>query len=69
VPSKEDKQLVDVKFALMKGFSPNCIGSSGRQWFIPNFNDIQKFFELYKNIYMSLQWNLCDPTPEFSDIL
>jgi hypothetical protein len=27
VPSKEDKQLVDVKFALMKGFSPNCIGS------------------------------------------
>jgi hypothetical protein len=38
-PSKEDKQLVDVKFALMKGFSPDCIGSSGRQWFIPNFNN------------------------------
>jgi hypothetical protein len=50
-PSKEDKQLVDVKFSLMKGFSPDCIGSSGRQWFIPNFNDIQKIFELYKNIY------------------
>jgi hypothetical protein len=33
-PSKEDKQLVDVKFALMNGFSPDCIGSSGRQWFI-----------------------------------
>jgi hypothetical protein len=39
------------KFALMKGFSPDCIGSSGRQWFIPNFNDIQKIFELYENIY------------------
>jgi hypothetical protein len=50
-PSQEDKQLVDVKFALMKEFSSDCIGSSGRQWFIPNFNDIQKSFELYKNIY------------------
>jgi ribosome-associated toxin RatA of RatAB toxin-antitoxin module len=24
-PSKEDKQLVDVKFALMKGFSPDWL--------------------------------------------
>jgi len=46
-PPRDDKQLVNLKFVIMKGFSADCVGSSGRQWSIANFVDIKKLFELY----------------------
>lgn len=49
-PARDDIQTVNRKFIISKQFIPDCM-NSGRQWFITQFETIQKKYEKFSDLH------------------